>query len=129
MTHYSHKFSTYTPCPSNRKITIADGSFATIAGQGDIHLSPFLILKNVLHVPKLTTNLVSIQQLTKTLNCYLTFLLTSCVFQDQVSGKMIRHAKEKSGLHYLELLAENVKTMIATTSSLLSETSSIKNQI
>ncbi|RVW85209.1 hypothetical protein CK203_046576 [Vitis vinifera] len=32
MTLSSEKFSTYIPCPSNKKITIADGSLATVAG-------------------------------------------------------------------------------------------------
>ncbi|KAJ0103609.1 hypothetical protein Patl1_05362 [Pistacia atlantica] len=40
MTHSSHKFLTYHPCPSNRKVSIADGSLATVAGQGDIILRP-----------------------------------------------------------------------------------------
>ncbi|KAK3027983.1 hypothetical protein RJ639_039336 [Escallonia herrerae] len=49
MTHSSHKFLTYHPCPSNRKIAIADGSLAIVAGQGNIVLSPSITLKNVLH--------------------------------------------------------------------------------
>lgn len=36
MTYSSQKFMSYTPCPSIRKITIADGSITTVAGQGDI---------------------------------------------------------------------------------------------
>ena len=61
MTHSSHKFSTYTPCPSTRKIATADGSLITIAGIEDIKISPSFTLKNVLHVPKLSTHMVSIK--------------------------------------------------------------------
>ncbi|KAL6313712.1 hypothetical protein AAG906_010131 [Vitis piasezkii] len=32
MTHSLEKFSTYIPCPSNKKITITDGSLVTIVG-------------------------------------------------------------------------------------------------
>ena len=56
----SQLFHTYSVCPSNRKIVVANGSLATFAGVGDIHITHTLILKYVLHVPKLSTNLVSI---------------------------------------------------------------------
>lgn len=64
MTCYSNQFLSYTPCSSHKKITIADRSSTTVAGQGDIYISDSLMLKNVLHVPKLFANLVSIQKLT-----------------------------------------------------------------
>lgn len=63
MTHSSLNFSTYIPCPSNQKVAIVDDSLTTVASLGDIHINPSLTLKNVLHVPKLSTNLVSIQKL------------------------------------------------------------------
>ncbi|KAJ0092018.1 hypothetical protein Patl1_25689 [Pistacia atlantica] len=103
MTHSSHKFLTYHPCHSNRKVSITDGSLATVVGQGDIILSPSITLKNVLHVPKLSTNLVPIHQLIKDLNCSVVFSLISCTFRDQVMKRMIGHAKVRQGLYYLEL--------------------------
>lgn len=57
MTNLSQNFSTYTPCPSNKKIATADGSLTLVAGLEDIQLNSFLTLKNVLHVPKLSINL------------------------------------------------------------------------
>ncbi|XP_022770401.1 NADP-dependent malic enzyme 4, chloroplastic-like isoform X2 [Durio zibethinus] len=36
MTHSSQKFSTYTLCPSNKKIIIANGSLTTVAGLRDV---------------------------------------------------------------------------------------------
>ena len=63
MTPKSQLFYTYTPSPSNKKIAVANGSLATVAGFGDIHITPTLILKNVLHVPKLSASLVSIHPL------------------------------------------------------------------
>lgn len=50
------------PCPRSRKIATADSSPATIAGVEDIKISPFFILINVLHLPKLSTNLLSIKK-------------------------------------------------------------------
>ena len=52
MTSKSQLFHTYTLSPSNKKIAMANGSLATVAGFGDIYITPTLILKNVLHVPK-----------------------------------------------------------------------------
>lgn len=80
MTYSSHKFLTYHPYPSNRKVSIADGSLATFVGQWDIIQSPSITLKNMLHVPKLSTNLVYIHQLITHLNCSVVFSLISCIF-------------------------------------------------
>ncbi|XP_071918917.1 uncharacterized protein [Coffea arabica] len=80
MSHISNKFKTYNPYPSNRKIVVADGTTTTVTGIGDVQVTPNLILKNVLHVPQLSTNLVS----------------------DRGSGKRIGLAKEHDGLYYLD---------------------------
>ena len=79
MTSKSQLFNTYTPSPSNKKIVMANGSLVTVAGFGDIYITPTLILKNVLHVPKLSANLVSIQKLTHDLKCYAIFFPSYCV--------------------------------------------------
>ena len=74
-------------------ISIADGTLITVAGQGEVQISPSITLKNVLHVPKLSTNLISIQKLTKDLSCNVVFYSNSCILQDKNSGRMIGHAK------------------------------------
>ncbi|CBI34284.3 unnamed protein product, partial [Vitis vinifera] len=102
MTSKSQLFNTYTLNPSNKKIVVANGSLATIAGFGDIYITPTLILKNVHHVPKFSANLVSIQKLTHDLKCYVIFLPSYCVLQEQGSGRRIGLAKERSGLYHLE---------------------------
>ena len=53
LTPKSQLFQTYTPSPSNKKIAMANGSLDTVVSFGDIYITPTLILKNVLHVPKL----------------------------------------------------------------------------
>ncbi|PKU82965.1 hypothetical protein MA16_Dca021360 [Dendrobium catenatum] len=82
MTHSPTHLINYTPCPNNKKIITADDSLTTVAGQGDIILSPLLTLKNVLHVPQLSTNLISIQKLINDHNCSALFNPTYCLFQD-----------------------------------------------
>ena len=103
MTPKSQLFHTYTPSPSNKKIVVANGSLVTVTGFGDIYITPTLILKNVLHVPKLSVSLVSIQKLTHDLKCYTIFFPSYCVFQEHDSGRRIGLAKERNTLYHLEL--------------------------
>ena len=69
MTHNPNHFKTYSPCPSNRKIVVVDGTTTTVASR-KCSGYPKLVLKNVLHVPHLSVNLVSIQKLTQDLTCH-----------------------------------------------------------
>nr|KYP58771.1 hypothetical protein KK1_014193 [Cajanus cajan] len=94
MTPLPKYFSTYSPCPGNKKISTADGTLITAAGQGEVQISPSMTLKNVLHVPKLSINLISIQKLTKDLSCNVVFYSNSCILQDKNSGRTIGHARE-----------------------------------
>ena len=87
MTPKSQLFHIYTPSPSNKKIAVANGSLATIASFGDIYITPTLFLKNVLHVPKLSANLVSIQKLTHDLKCHAIFFPSYCVFSGTGFGE------------------------------------------
>ena len=83
ITSKSQLFHTYTPSPSNKKIAVANGSLATVVGFEDIYITPTLILKNVLHVPKLSANLVFIQKLTHDLKCYATFFPSFVFFRNK----------------------------------------------
>ena len=58
MTHSSHKFNKYNPYPCGRKKATIDSSLTTIAGIGNVQISPMLTLRSVFHVPMLSTNLV-----------------------------------------------------------------------
>ena len=80
MTQDSTIFETYKPVSSNQKITVANGNSVSIAGQGDAKITTSLPLKNVLHVPKLSINLISFHQLTKDLNYRAIFSPHDCVF-------------------------------------------------
>ena len=78
ITPSSHLFISNNPCLSSRKITMEDGSLTIVATQGDVLLSEHLTLKNVLHVPKLFTNLISIQKLILDTNCSVNFHSILC---------------------------------------------------
>nr|ADN34014.1 reverse transcriptase [Cucumis melo subsp. melo] len=87
---------------SNEKIRIADSSLAPIAGKGQIVLFDGFSLQNVLHVPKLSSNLLSISKITCELHYKATFLPESVCFQDKSSGRMIGTARHSRGLYILD---------------------------
>jgi len=102
MTPHSSYFSSYNTLSYNQHITVANGYNTPITGRGNIHLQPSFSLKNVLHVPNLSNNLLSIHKITQDLNCAVTFFLSHCVFQDLATGKTIGLAKEQDELYYLQ---------------------------
>ena len=80
MTGQSHQLITYSPCLGTSKIKIANGSISTVAGKGFVYLSPLLTLKDVLHVPNLSCNLLSISKLTLDQGCIAKFSPSCCDF-------------------------------------------------
>ena len=56
----------------------------------------------MLHVPKLSNHLLSIQKVTQDLNCTVVFFPSHFVFQDLATGKTIGIAKEQAELYYLQ---------------------------
>ena len=63
MTRYTGLFSTYNPGLGHIKVKIANSSLATVAWIGTIVLNPRITLYDVLHVPQLACNLLSISKL------------------------------------------------------------------
>ena len=109
MTPKSQIFHTYTLSLSNKKIIVVNGSLATVTGFRDIYITPTLILKNVLHVPKLSTSLVSIQKLIydMILNFMLFFSLLIMFFKNRVRGgrlDLLRKGTVFTTLNYLRKL-------------------------
>ncbi|KAL6322665.1 hypothetical protein AAG906_015351 [Vitis piasezkii] len=90
-TNSSNMFDSYSPCPGNKKVRIADGNFSPIVGKGLIKISEGIYLKSILHVPKLTCNLLFVSKLSRDSNC--------C---DWSSGKTIGSAKMINGLYYFK---------------------------
>ena len=102
MTSCSQLFSSYHPCVGNKKIKVANGSFSVIAGIGSIRISSFLTLHNVLHVPNLSCNLLSISKITLDLQYCVNFYPSHCEFQELVSGRTIGSARAIGGLYVFE---------------------------
>ena len=89
LTGFYENFVSYIPCSGNEKIIIVDGSLVPIVRKGQNFPFEGLSLQNVLHVPKISYNLLSISKITPKLNCKATFLPKFVSFQDLSSGRMI----------------------------------------
>ena len=102
MTGSSNLFSSYSPCPGNTKIKIADGSFSTSTRKWSIKISSLLTLHDVLHVPDVSYNLLSVNKLTSNLKCQANFFSSWCEFQDLNSGKMIGSDRQGERLYFFK---------------------------
>lgn len=101
MTGMTSLFTSYNISSGRDKVCIGD-SLSSVAGQGDIPATSNIHLSSVLLVLNFTLNLLSISHITKSLNCYVTFFPSHCVFQDMVTKKTIDLGNEMDGLYFLD---------------------------
>ncbi|KAJ7959762.1 Retrovirus-related Pol polyprotein from transposon TNT 1-94 [Quillaja saponaria] len=94
-------FSSISNPSSPSTITIANGSITIAKGIGQATPLSSLSLESVLYVPECSFNLISISQLTRSLNCSVTFIDDSFTIQDRCTGRTIGTGRESQGLYYL----------------------------
>ncbi|RDX87989.1 hypothetical protein CR513_30468, partial [Mucuna pruriens] len=82
-------------------ISLANGSKMVSQGVGQVSLSSSISLNSMLYIPRCSYNLISLSQLTRSLNCLVTFYADSFVIQDQNTGQLIGEGHESRGLYYL----------------------------
>lgn len=73
-------FNSYSPCPNNFTVRIADGTLSKVMGKGSVIISQNITLNSVLYVPTLDCNLLSISKLTRDLKCVTKFFPNLCEF-------------------------------------------------
>ena len=86
----------------DQKVKIADRSLLAIAGKGSIAISPSITFRDVLHVPKLSCNHLSISKLIHDMNCQAHFFSSHFEFQELNSGKTIDNVEQKGSLYFFE---------------------------
>lgn len=90
--------------PSSQTIiSTANGSTSPITCVGSVILSENITLDNVIVVPSLECNLLSVSQITSFLACTVTFWPSYCVFQDIVTRKILGYGIRQGKLYYLDL--------------------------
>ena len=102
MTRDSSQLKSVLPS-SQSVISTANGITSPITREGSVILSNTLTLDNVLVVPSLEYNLLSVSQITSTLACTVTFWPSFCVFQDILTRKILGYGVRRGKLYYLEL--------------------------
>lgn len=80
MTYNSNLFYAYHKFNVPKLVTIANGISLKVIGKGDIKLTNRLFLLNMLHVPQLNFNLISISRLTHDNDCWSLFSSSECFF-------------------------------------------------
>ena len=81
-------------------IDLPNGATTVATHQGSVTLGDKLTLNNVLYVPTLQCNLISIAKLCKDMRCLVTFSDDNCVLQDCTSRTLIGAGKQLGGVYY-----------------------------
>lgn len=94
-------------CKGKGKLIVGNGSELKISHIGDIFLSSqhsqkSLFLHNILHVPNITKNLISISQFTKDNDVVIEFFFDCCLIKDKVTRKILIQGALKHGLYQLD---------------------------
>lgn len=94
-------FSSYSPVYTHISVQLLDGSQVLMKHIGTINRSPSLTLTNFFHILTFNYNLLSISQLTKSINYDAIFSSSGSIFQDRTMKKMIGQGSAQNGLFYL----------------------------
>jgi len=81
-------------------ICLPNGAHTLAEKQGTLALGENVSLKEVLYVPELNCNLLSVAKLCKDLKCAVTFVSESCVLQDRTSRTLIGVGEQRDGVYY-----------------------------
>ncbi|KAI5421811.1 hypothetical protein KIW84_045302 [Lathyrus oleraceus] len=82
-------------------VTLPDGSQLSISIFGSVHLTPSLVLHNVLYIPSFNVNLISIAKLSQNNNCSVQFNANSCSLMQNPSMETIGIAELQNGLYVI----------------------------
>lgn len=125
MTHDKSKLLSYKPENGSMKISVANGEKLLVKGRGNaepqVSENKKLILENVLHVPDLTMNLISVSDLTKKNYC-VNFDKGGCIIQKK--NQPIANCQEVDGIYEL---TENKNNDNVVNVTLSKQTENISN--
>lgn len=88
-------------------MSTANATPSLVVGEVSVSLTQNLNLESVLVSPSLNHNLLSVAQITLTLNSIVIFWPNLCVFKDIQTRKTIGHGSRRGKLYYLDLLPES----------------------
>ncbi|KAI5417845.1 hypothetical protein KIW84_042459 [Lathyrus oleraceus] len=80
-------------------VNLPDGSHITASMFGNVIVSPYLTLHNVLYMPNFHVNLISIIKLVSSNNCSIHFTVDTCQIMQNLSKAMIGTTRLQRGLY------------------------------
>ena len=98
----SSLFTTFQSHPSTSTVTLADGSTSCVFGLRTNHLTPLITLTSVLSLPHFSFNLISMSNLTRTLNCSISFFPDYYLIQDLSTKWIIGRGHKFGGFYILD---------------------------
>ncbi|XP_074314831.1 uncharacterized protein LOC141651000 [Silene latifolia] len=93
---YLHDIQNITSSP----VSLPNGVTTNASHRGRIILDGGLVLTDVLYVPGLTCNLISVLQLLDALDCIIQCTKSFCVIQDRQTRRLIGAGKRQDGLYF-----------------------------
>ncbi|KAH6783168.1 Subtilase family protein [Perilla frutescens var. hirtella] len=114
--HITNEFQTLnirSAVNNNESLTVGNGQQIPIVATGKAMLSNgshSLLLNNILYVPQITQNLLSISQFTKDNGVLVEFHDTACFVKDKVSHQVLMTGVLEKGLYKLDLSMFPLKT-------------------
>lgn len=100
-------------------VRLPNGRKIAATKEGSVIFSKELCLKNVLYVPDLDCDLISVTQLLDDMNCSVHFFPSMCVLQDLHSRKLIGTGERRDGLYYYRQATTVHATTVDSSSSSL----------
>jgi hypothetical protein len=95
-------FSTLSTSGHLPSVTMANGSWTQSRGVGVVHPLPSISVDNALYSPRSPFNMLSINRLTRSLKCVISFTEDSVFLQDRSSGRIFGTGSESHGLYRLQ---------------------------
>ncbi|KAJ9538664.1 hypothetical protein OSB04_031397 [Centaurea solstitialis] len=103
MTASSETISNASSVPGTASVMFGSGHYLPVSHKGHASLSPNLLLKDVLVVPRITKNLLSISKLTKDNHVDVLFSYPDFFIQDRQTQQVLAQGKCDDGLYILQL--------------------------
>lgn len=100
-------------------VSIPDGVQTAAISQGSVNLGNGLILQNVLYVPNLKCNLISVGQLILDSHCLVTFTEQLCIVQDHMSKTVIGLSELRNGVYVFRVMDQPIAAYATTLESVL----------
>ncbi|KAJ0534950.1 putative RNA-directed DNA polymerase [Helianthus annuus] len=95
-------------------VVIPNDQSIPVEGRGTCTLPNGIRISDVLHVPRFRCNLLSVNRLSKDLQCTVTFFPTFCVMQSLSSKRIIGVGKCRGGLYEMDMVGIRRKAMVTT---------------